>query len=159
VLRSGKQQIEYEFLNALQTEGGEGIQFAKEVKQSSVSSEKMKAFEELQRERTQYHISEDRLPNVCFHSFEFDLVNDHFFSRLLFSYKEHSDIEESNAKSSLFFETFRKCQKPIFDELKCICDANDIFLDEKKLPDNSTITDVIIDEPSTPSSLQSIGKC
>ncbi|XP_052787674.1 uncharacterized protein LOC128222624 [Mya arenaria] len=117
----------------------------------------MKAFEELQRERTQYHISEDRLPNVCFHSFEFDLVNDHFFSRLLFSYKEHSDIEESNAKSSLFFETFRKCQKPIFDELKCICDANDIFLDEKKLPDNSTITDVIIDEPSTPSSLQSIG--
>ncbi|WAR29293.1 hypothetical protein MAR_002861, partial [Mya arenaria] len=130
VLRCGRQQIENVFLNALQIEGTDGIRFANEVEQSLVTREKMKAFEDLQRERNQYNIGEDRLPNVCFHGFEVELLNDHLFSRLFFSYKEHSDIEELGGKSSLFFETFRKCQENVFDDFESICDANDIFIDE-----------------------------
>ncbi|WAR13070.1 hypothetical protein MAR_027250, partial [Mya arenaria] len=156
VLRSGKQQIENEFLNALQTEGRDGIRFTNEVEQLLVTREKMKAFEDLQTERNQYHISEERLPNVCFHSVEVDILNDHLFSRLFFSYKEHSDIEEYN-RSSMFFETFRKCQENVFDAFKCICDTNGIFINGNAQRDNSRITDVIIDEPSTPPSLQTIG--
>ncbi|XP_052804581.1 uncharacterized protein LOC128234404 isoform X2 [Mya arenaria] len=161
ILRCDNEHIEEKFLSALRMEGNEGFNFAEMVANLRVTKDDIKAFEQVQRERSEYQISTYMLPHVCIHSLEVDIINDHLFSRIFFSYKEHSDIDEhnSNGKCSLFFETLRKCHPHALDEFKVICAENRITTAEntQQVEEVETVTDVIINEHPCLPSLESIG--
>ena len=73
---------------------------------------------------------EHRLPVVVLETVDLEMLNDSLFSKMWFSYNEHSRIDETSLgskKRDVFLHTMRCCEERIIDVFHELCRENNIL--------------------------------
>jgi len=68
--------------------------------------------------------NDDRLPSVIYGKTDLDILNDEFFSKMIFTFKEHTCIDQAKSgskKATVFFIVLQRCPEAVINTFRELC--------------------------------------